>query len=262
MNVGERPSDDAQRRVDELDALLGAFALDAVDGDERSRVEDYLRSSPRAALEVEQHREVAAMLAFTGADAPDGVWSRIAGAIEPSAPTPGPELARVLGIDRVGASVASASTHRRRVVGWWLGAAAAVILVVAGFVVAASLRTDRMGDPIAEAYRAAAHDRDSIRTELVAEGSSAAARGLIDQDGHGYLDATGLPTLDPALTYQLWGVITQDGAVVSLGILGPNPELETFTTESAVDALAVTIESAPGVVSDGNPDGAFVGTFD
>ena len=42
---------------------------------------------------------------------------------------------------------------------------------------------------------------------------------------------------------------------------GSTPELETFTVESEVAALAVTIEQSPGVISDGNPDGAFVGTF-
>jgi hypothetical protein len=37
--------------------------------------------------------------------------------------------------------------------------------------------------------------------------------------------------------------------------------LETFTVEGSVAALAVTIEQSPGVVADGNPEGAFVGEF-
>jgi hypothetical protein len=49
--------------------------------------------------------------------------------------------------------------------------------------------------------------------------------------------------------------------VVSLGILGRSPELEMFSVDSDLAALAVTIEQSPGVISDGNPDGAFVGTF-
>ena len=35
-------------RPDELEALLGAYALDAVDEDERRAVEDYLVANPRA----------------------------------------------------------------------------------------------------------------------------------------------------------------------------------------------------------------------
>ena len=47
--------------------------------------------------------------------------------------------------------------------------------------------------------------------------------------------------------------------MISLGIFGPNPELESFTTDTAVVALAITIEKAPGVISNGNPEGIYVG---
>ena len=79
----------------------------------------------------------------------------------------------------------------------------------------------------------------------MADGSDAVAIGVIDQDGHGYLDASALPQLDADQTYQLWGVIAENGDVVSLGILGRQPELETFSIESDVAALAVTIEQRP-----------------
>jgi len=251
----------------DIDELLGAYALDAVDDDERARVEDYLEINPRAAEEVRQHREVATMLAFTGMDAPEGVWSRIEEEIEASAPEPGPELAMVFALDRpdpsAPAPVSTLATERasRRAPVWLLGAAAALALFVAGAVLVTAISDNGRSDPLRDAYAAAESDRDSVRTELVAEGSEAVAIGLIDQDGHGYLDASALPPLDSALTYQLWGVIADNGDVVSLGILGRTPELETFTVESEVAALAVTIEQSPGVISDGNPDGAFVGTF-
>ncbi len=267
-------SDDTTSRngsgdVYEIDELLGAYALDAVDDDERARVEDYLRINPRAVEEVAQHREVATMLAFTGMDAPDGVWSRIQTEIEAAPPEPGPELAKVISMER-SVSVDSSTTSdesttvdrpRRRIPLWLLGAAAAAALVIGGAAVFVDSGDDSGRDPIAAAYEAAGQDRDSIRTELVAEGSDAVAVGLIDQDGHGFLDAGELPPLGDEQTYQLWGVIADNGDVVSLGILGPRPELETFTVESGVAALAVTIERLPGVISDGNPDGAYVGTF-
>jgi anti-sigma-K factor RskA len=250
----------------DLDELLGAYALDAVDDDERARVEDYLAVNPKAAEEVRQHREVATMLAFTGMDAPEGVWSKIENEIEATAPAPGPELAKVFALDRpeVRSATPAAVEHAtspRRTPMWLLGAAAALALLVAGAVIVTGFRTDTGGDPLADALAAAETDRDSISTELVAEGSDAVAVGVIDQDGHGYLDASALPQLDSDETYQLWGVIAENGDVVSLGILGRSPDLETFSIESDVAALAVTIEQAPGVISDGNPDGAFVGTF-
>ncbi len=237
----------------ELDELLGAYALDALEPDERRRVEDYLAINPRAAAEVRSHREVATMLAFTGMEAPDSLWERIAAELDEPAPPPGPELAKVMSIDH--------RPRRSRLgsVGPWVASAvaAAVIAVVA---ISVTDRVSAPNDPIAAAVDDARADRDSISTVLVAESSDAAPEAIIDQDGHGFLLARDLPTLDSDQTYQLWGVV-DDGQVISLGIIGPNPEIETFTVESEVSALAVTIEQAPGVISDGNPDGAFVGTF-
>jgi hypothetical protein len=254
--------------------LLGAYALDAVDDDERRRVEDYLEINPKAAAEVSQHREVATMLAFTGMDAPADLWSKITAEIEADAPAPGPELAKVFALEPAAFDAAAPATtsdqpvsrleDRRtaqKVGSWVLAAAAAVVIAVAGAVVVIGAGNTASNDPIVDAYERAMDDRDSVHTELVADGSSSAAFGVIDQDGHGYLDAAALPTLASDQTYQLWGVLEGNGDVVSLGILGRNPELETFTIEGVVAALAVTIEQAPGVISDGNPDGAFVGAF-
>jgi anti-sigma-K factor RskA len=245
-----------------LDDLLGAYALDAVDDDERRRVESYLAINPRAAAEVREHREVATMLAFNGMDAPEGLWSRIEEEIGSTtlAPEPGPELAKVMAFPPPTSETSSTRRGRNWAAAtpWALGVAAASLLLVAVMGVV-SLRTDNAGDPIESAYNSALDDRDSVTAELVADGSSATARGVIDEDGHGYLLATDLPTLPAEQTYQLWGVLGDSGDVVSIGILGPNPELETFTIEGRVDALAITIEQAPGVISNGNPDGAYVG---
>jgi anti-sigma factor RsiW len=84
----------------EFESLLGAYALDAVDDEERREIEAYLAVDPRARAEVEMHREVATLMAFSGAAAPDGLWDRIAGALDERAPAPGPELARVLPVPR------------------------------------------------------------------------------------------------------------------------------------------------------------------
>src|SRR5204862_2371026 len=97
-------------RPNDIDELLGAYALDAVDDDERRAVDAYLATNPRARAEVDQHREVATLLAFGAAAAPEGLWDRIASSIaemDADAPEPGPELAKVL----------PARPPRRR---WWL----------------------------------------------------------------------------------------------------------------------------------------------
>ncbi len=241
----------------ELDELLGAYALDAVTPDEARQIENYLAVNPKAAAEVREHREVATMLAFTGMDAPEGLWSRIERELDGAVPTPGPELARVLSIDD--------APRRRRfatIAPWVASAAAAAIVAVVAIGVAD--RASAPTDPLVAAFEDASTDRDSSRATLVAEGSSFAADAVIDQDGHGFVKAGELPVLSVGQTYQLWGVVDAGGdepAVISLGIFGPNPELETFTTETPVVALAITIEDAPGVISNGNPDGMYVGTI-
>ncbi len=239
----------------ELDELLGAYALDAVSPDEARRVEDYLAVNPKAAAEVREHREVATMLAFTGMDAPEGLWSRIEQELDSPAPVPGPELAKVMSIDD--------APRRRRfatIAPWVASAAAAAIVAVVAIGIAD--RATAPINPLVAAYEEAEADRDSVRATLVADGSSFEAVAVIDQDGHGFVRAGELPALGADQTYQLWGVVdtgASDPDVISLGIFGPNPELETFTTETPVLALAITIEAAPGVISNGNPEGSYVG---
>ena len=243
---------DAAHDVGDLDELLGAYALDAVDDDERRRVEEYLEVNPRAAAEVRDHREVATLLAYSGTDAPEGLWGRIAAELDDAPPATAPPLGEVLALDD--------SRRRRRftTIGPLVGAAAAAVVVTVA-TVALLDRTGSSPDPVTEAIEAAREDRDSLTAELASASDDAVAEGVIDQDGHGYLDATQLPTLGESRTYQLWGVMAGTGDVISLGILGPRPEIEPFTVEGSVTALAVTIEESPGVISDGNPDGAFVG---
>jgi len=69
----------------ELQELLGAYALDAVDPDEAAAVEEHVASCPRCRAELAEHRETAAMLASVGAPAPEGVWDRIAAELDADA---------------------------------------------------------------------------------------------------------------------------------------------------------------------------------
>lgn len=246
-------SDQQDRFDDDIDELLGAYALDAVDPDERHRVEEYLAANPRAAAEVRQHREVATMLAYTGSDAPDGLWDRIASAIEEPPPAPGPELARVMPIEPERRSRSRLGTLGR----WSLATAAAVVLAIAAMVVI----DDRRGGPapLEAAVDAARAERDGRSAELVADGADPTVEVVIDDSGRGYVLGADLPQLPRDRTYQLWGVVGDD--VISIGILGPSPEIATFTARVDLAALAITIEEEGGVVSDGNPDGAYSGAL-
>jgi anti-sigma-K factor RskA len=234
--------------------LLGAYALDAVDPAEVAVVEEYLRQHPEAAEEVRSYREVAAWLGYSTSVAPEGLWDHIQSSLEEVAPTPGPELAKVFSMS--GTSEPSPSLRPARPSArWWLGSAAAVVVAVVASAVLWS--PGPRSEPLQVAVEQLREDRDVRIASLTNPDSPVAVEALIDLKGHGYLLAGDLPRLGRDRTYQLWGVIGDQ--VISLGVLGPSPSLETFTARADLVALAITIEPAGGVVSDGNPEGAYVG---
>lgn len=231
----------------DMDDLLGAYALDAVTDEERRAVEDYLASSPRAAAEVQEHREVATMLAWSGMDAPDGLWDRIAGHLEGSETAPESDLGRVLPL---------AKPRRRRLArtvgAWAAGTAAAAAIAV--FAVRADNGNDDGGSAsgLDRAVKEAFADPASKQADLVSAGDATVkVRAVVDSTGHGYLLADSLPALPDKQTYQLWGKVGDQ--LISLGLLGSHPRTAVFTAGSDVSLLALTAEVEGGVLSSKNP---------
>ena len=245
---------------DEIADLLGAYALDAVDADEAATVEAHLAVCPRCAAEVADHREVAAMLAHSGAPAPEGLWTRISASLEEAppemdlrlprpAPAPGDEV------------VDLAERRRRRVPRWLPGAAVAAALVVVALVTGvlvsqdddpAGDRSDQFAAPdLEDVARDVMNDGEATKVMLSSPEGEMETQVALGADGSGYLMGNTLPALDDSQTYQLWG-ITGD-LVVSLGVLGPSPGVVAFRADPSLEALAITQEVAPGVVSSQNP---------
>jgi anti-sigma-K factor RskA len=249
----------------ELDELLGVYALDAVSDEERRAVEEYLLVNPRARQEVEEHREVASMLAWSGTTAPEGLWDRIAATLEDTAPAPSGELAAVLALGDARAAAdgrTSARTRRQRrtmAASWVASAAAAAAVAV---VVVKVLDEDAVTQDAAP-IEAALADARAAGTSRVASLVSADGRlggeVVIDDEGHGFLVADALPVLPEDRTWQLWGVV--DGEAISLGILGHAPRIELFTVDGPVSELIVTNEQHGGVVSNGNLEGSYGGSL-
>ncbi len=235
-------------RPEEIEELLGAYALDAVDDDERRQIEEYLATNPRARAELQQHREVATMLAITGAPAPEGLWDRIAASIEGQAPEPGPELAKVL-------------PHRRRP--WGVIAAGAIAAVAAAVVAILGIgfvdrgrQVDRLQQQaganvdLQRMFAQAAADPHATLVNLVSPDGALNARAVIEPNGTGFLAAQDLPALTDRV-YQLWGAIGDK--LISLGVLGPHPGVVTFSASGDLKALAVTTEQPGGVVVSRQP---------
>jgi hypothetical protein len=223
---------------DPVEELLGAYALDAVDDDERRTVEAHLATCPRCRAEVDQHREVAARLAEPGAPAPDGVWDRIATSIEEAEPPP----MRLVVDD----GTRSPGRTRRGRVARVVAAAAAAAAIVALSV--SSLRQqDRIDEleqasGVAAAATAAFADPDARIAELADPDGGVLVRAAVLEDGSGFLLADSLPELDDGI-YQLWGATGDQ--IVSLGTMGPSPDVVAFPADPSVTQLLITAEAEP-----------------
>ena len=222
----------------DIQELLGVYALDAVDDDERELVELHLPDCPRCRAEVAEHRDVAAFLGNSTAPAPDGVWSRIASSLE-EAPPP---------LTLVPSRTPRLSTRRAVRVATALAAAAAVLVGV----VAVRTLDDRGPDAVLEDWVAhsarLAEDSPDARTLVLASpDGSVHAKAVVLRDGTGFFVGDALPELPAGRTYQLWAIVGDK--TISAGILGRDPRVVPFTVAADTKGYAVTDEAEGGVVS-------------
>jgi anti-sigma-K factor RskA len=239
----------------ELDALLGAYALDALDADDRARVEVYLEREPTARAEVDDLRETAASLALlpdTPTDAPPELWARIEQAIGAPTPTGRPELDGT--VDEL-AQLRGRRVAVRAAATIGIAAAAIAIVVLAAQVASLHGQLNRSRS-LSSAATAAAFNRavqaPGAREVGLESGSGATlARVVLMADGSGYLRGDHLAPLSPHQTYQLWAFTGNANTpnVVSAGVLGPDPSAVAFHASGPVHGFAVTVESAGGVVT-------------
>jgi len=263
----------------EIQELLGAFALDAVDGDERDLVEAHLAGCPRCRAEVEGHRETAALLAQGGERAPEGVWDRIAEALDeappaldlsriaplgpeaagpapapaPTAPAGGDDLSR-----RRDARAASRSISLRTAAVTMAVAAAVTLFLGVALGQRDKNRLGRLDRIVGALQQASLHNAADValanpqneQVKLAGSDGKAAARVVRLPDGTGYLLPTGLAALPAGRVYQLWAV--RADAKISLGVLGAKPEVSAFRMTGPVVAYAVTEEAAGGVAATQN----------
>jgi anti-sigma-K factor RskA len=233
------------RDHDQVQELLGAYALDAVEELERRDIEAHLATCPRCRAEVSEHLETAAMLAAVGERAPDGVWDEISERLD--------ERPSVIDLE-------AARTDRprpRQPLRWVVAAAAVAAAVALG--VAVTEQQQRIEQLAAEADEAglaraaaAAAVRDDARLlTLASETGDVRAEAVILPDGRGYLVEDSLRPLPTGRTYQLWALGGPDP--ISAGVLGRDPGVVAFTVDPSATGLAITPERAGGVVAPEHP---------
>lgn len=243
----------------ELDALLGAYALDALEPDERNRVDVYLARNVRARNEVDELLESAASLARapiddTTASAPAGLWDRISFAIEEDlAPTTSGGAYEPDELAPPGELRARRAQRNARWMPWVVAAAAFVVAVLVTQVVSLNHRLDNTpgtGETAAvSAFAHAARVDGARKVSLTPADGEEVARVVLLPDGSGYLKNDSLAPLDADHTYQLWA-LTGDAdhpVAISAGVLGPNPKAAAFRTATDVNGFAITVEEMPGV---------------
>jgi len=234
---------------------LGAYALDAVDDDEREQVEEYLARTPEAHSLVAEYRETAALLAHSGTEAPPGLWERIEQTLEEEPPKLATAPSRPLGLES-----RRARLRRRAAV---VVAAAAVVVVVALLTVKVVQQGDRIDElgrearagSVLAAAESASRDPRAGRVALSSTDGALEARVVYLPGGDGFLLQSNLRALPPDRTYQLWALMggSNPERPISAGVLGPDPGITAFRAHGPVVGFAITDEQSPGVVSPGSP---------
>ncbi|HYH50968.1 MAG TPA: anti-sigma factor [Acidimicrobiia bacterium] len=235
----------------DIQELLGAFALDAVDDDERDVIDAHLAGCPRCRAEVEGFRETAALLAHSGERAPEGVWDRISEALDEAPPA--------LDLGRIGAAKRRPRAIPVRIAAAAMAIAAAVTLFL-GVAIGRNdnrnlerieqLARDMEKGVVHNAAFAALSNPQAEKIELASADGKSMAKIVRLPDGTGYLVPTDNLGGPPAgRVYQLWAV--RSDAKISLGVLG-TADVAAFRMTGPVIAFAVTEEKAGGVAASDN----------
>ncbi|HVC25181.1 MAG TPA: anti-sigma factor [Acidimicrobiales bacterium] len=248
----------------EIEELLGAYALDAVDAHEALAVEEHLATCPRCRAEVAAHREVAALLGNSGGEAPEGLWSRIASEIDLEF-RGRPSLPDISSARRARAATSARDGNGRRVLplALSLGAIAAALALVVALLSAkvgsldSQVRTISSAVALngaAEQAALAATDPRHRSVLLTSRTGTDLTRALLVMlpSGQAYLVAqSGLTALAGDRTYQLWALAS--GRVVSLGLLGRAPKDVAVQVTSNMTEFMVTAEPLGGTSAPTTP---------
>lgn len=233
---------------DEVAALLGAYALDAVEPHEARAVRLHVADCPRCRGELDEHLDVVGRLGDAGGPAPAGLWDRIEADLEaPGAtgPPPGPPA-----VPGPRPTAPTSARWARRALPVLAAAAAVVAIALLG--VNAVNQADRIDDLTAQVDEAG--KADQVADLLAQPGTQVVTLAtpeedhsipaVVHTDTTSFLIAETLPDAGEGSTYQLWGR-TADG-LVSLGVLGRDPDTVGFTVDAGTEALLITREKAGG----------------
>ncbi|MEU4954895.1 anti-sigma factor [Streptomyces lavendulae] len=202
--------------TEQLHALSGAYALNALDRAERDAFERHLEQCPQCAQDVREFAATAARLgAGVALPAPPGMRAAV--------------LGRIDGVRQLSPARRGIATLRRRALPLALAACLTGVLALGGTAVWEHQRARQSAEALQDltAVLAAPDARTVIRRS--ASGATATVVASPSRDRAAFL-GSGLPTAPEGRTYQLWladggtmrpaGLMSGDGASVLTAPLG------------------------------------------
>lgn len=222
--------------MNDIHALSGAYAVDALDDTERAAFEAHLADCADCRTEVAELREAAGLLAgLTPVAPPPRVRDEVLAGIDrvrPLPPLPTPTTA----------ATASVSPLRRRPVRTALVAAAAAAALVGGGLAITQPWHDDSSQELTTAERVlAADDAQEVALEL----DGATARLVRSaEEGRAVLVTTDMPAAPRGRDYQLW-LQTPDGDMVDAGLMPDRSDQTVLLTGDASRATGAGITVEP-----------------
>lgn len=245
----------------EMHDWVGAYAVDALDDQQRDAFEQHLAQCQACAEELAEYREVLAAVADTQAVVPPAeVWDAITRrrqaadepnqAPEPATPATGTDGHADSDRSATGASDASAlrgvSRTRRPALRWLAAAAAAAALFTGGVLVgrqtvpAAPVTADGGVASVLEV--AAAGDAQFTEVDMMGSRSRVVTSGEMDKS---VFIAADLPTPAKGMCYQVWRV-NDDGSKESAGVFVPDEQGHVAVVlDGGADVAAYVITLEP-----------------
>jgi hypothetical protein len=236
---------------EEIEELLGAYALHATEPDEDREIDAHLAECPRCRAEVQAHFEVAAMLGGTASEVPAGLWEKISASVG-ELPAPGSPQLRAVPPPLSPPSSLGAVARRpaARVWGAVVAVAAALIALLGVEVAHLHQQVDNLTTAMGRVGLSGAAAQVALGAHHTivldsAPGSPQVAKILVAPSGDAYWVSSSLRTLPSSQTYQLWGLAR--GQIVSLGLVGPDPRaVAGFRLEGTISQVMVTAEPSGG----------------
>ena len=229
--------------------LAEIYALDAVTGEERDAIEEYIRTAPEAEREafherVRQARETLAMTFAVEEEPPADLFDRIAAQL-PGIPGTGrvEEPARPQAADELAA--ARERRHLRRTGGvrnWIIGVAAAAFIALGGVGVGAYIASQN--DPLTQVLEA----QDVRQATVEVSGGGTATVSIAPSKDALVVRMKDVPAPPPGKVYQMW-LIPKDGSTpVSQGLMDEEALSKPAVVKgiASAAALGITVEPAGG----------------